>query len=230
LTAPTEAVIFDLDGVIVSSEPIWAQAREAVAREHGGRWPEGTARRMIGMSSPEWSAVMHDELGVGLSPAEISETVVERLAEIYRRELPLIGGAAGAVRRLAARWPLAIASSANRPIIELVLELADLAGQFAAIVSSEEVPHGKPAPDVYLEASSRLGVAPDAAAVVEDSTNGIIAAKDAGMAVVAIPGPDYPPDEATLERADLVLGSIVELTAESVRRAAELKLDPGPVR
>jgi HAD superfamily hydrolase (TIGR01509 family) len=215
------AVVFDLDGVIVRSEAIWASAREEVTREHGGRWPEGTERRMMGMSSPEWSAFMHDELGVALAPPEISTIVVDRLLELYRRELPLIPGATEAVRRLAAAWPLGLASSANRPVIELVLELAGIADRFAAVLSSEEVARGKPAPDVYLEAASRLGVQPGATVVIEDSTNGILAGVAAGMAVIAIPDPDYPPDEGALARADLELGTIGRLDAEAVRRAAD---------
>jgi HAD superfamily hydrolase (TIGR01509 family) len=220
LTSTAEAVIFDLDGVIVRSEGIWAAAREEIAREHGGRWPEETARRMMGMSSKEWSTFMHDELGVKLSPAEISEAVVERLGEIYRRELPLIPGASEAVRRLADEWPLGLASSANRPIIELVFELTELSGFFSVVLSSEEVDRGKPAPDVYMEAASRLGVAPGAAVVIEDSTNGILAGKAAGMTVIAVPDAEYPPDDVALEQADLVLGSIAELTVDLVRRAA----------
>jgi HAD superfamily hydrolase (TIGR01509 family) len=221
LTSSVEAVIFDLDGVIVRSEGIWAAAREAIAREHGGRWPAGTARRMMGMSSTEWSAFMHDELGVRLPPAAISDAVVERLRDGYRKDLPLIPGAAEAVERLAGEWPLGLASSANRPVIELVLDLARLARHFSIIVSSEEVARGKPAPDVYLEAASRLAVDPAAAIVVEDSTSGILAGNAAGMGVVAIPDPEYPPADAALERAGLVLGSIAELTVEAVRRAAD---------
>jgi HAD superfamily hydrolase (TIGR01509 family) len=220
LTA-VEAVIFDLDGVLVRSEEIWAAAREAIAREHGGRWDDGAQRRMMGMSSTEWSAFMHDELGVELPAPEISAAVVERMGEIYRRELPLIPGATEAVRDLAAEWPLGLASSANRPLIELVLDLAGLAHLFSAVVSSEEVARGKPAPDVYLAAAAALGVRPRRTIVIEDSTNGIRAGKAAGMAVIAIPDPTYPPDEAALEMADLALDSIAELTVERVRRSAD---------
>jgi HAD superfamily hydrolase (TIGR01509 family) len=213
-----QAVIFDLDGVLVRSEEIWAAAREAIAREGGGRWDDGAQRRMMGMSSTEWSAFMHDELGVERSAPEISAAVVERMGEIYRRKLPLIPGAPEAVRDLAVEWPLGLASSANRPLIELVLDLAGLADLFSAVVSSEEVARGKPAPDVYLEAAAQLGVIPRRTIVIEDSTNGIRAGKAAGMAVIAIPDPTYPPDEDALTAADLVLDSIAELTADRIRR------------
>ena len=148
-----QAVVFDLDGVLVDSEHVWDAAREELARERGGRWHDGAQRDMMGMSSTEWSRYMHETIGIPDPPEEISAEVVRRLEQIYRRHLPLIDGAAEAVERLAARWPLAVASSSNRPIIDLVLELSDLARFFSTTVSSEEVPRGKPAPDVYLEAA-----------------------------------------------------------------------------
>jgi HAD superfamily hydrolase (TIGR01509 family) len=215
-----EAVIFDLDGVLIRSERIWTAVREAYVRKHGGCWTDDAERRMMGMSSLEWSAFIHDELGVAVPAEEISAAVVERMAAIYRRELPLIEGATEAVRRLAAAWTLGLASSANRPLIELVLELVGLADSFAAVVSSEEVARGKPAPDVYLEAAARLGVRPEMAVVVEDSMNGILAGSAAGMAVIAIPDPNHPPDPEALAASSLVLAEIGALTVDAVRAAA----------
>ena len=207
-----EAVVFDLDGVIVDSEHVWNEARERLARERGGRWHENAHRDMMGMSSLEWSRYMHDVIGLAEPPEEISAEVVRRLAAIYREELPLVPGAVEAVERLAARWPLGLASSANRELIDLVLSLSRLDAHFRATVSSEEVARGKPAPDVYVEAARRLGVDPARCAAVEDSHNGILSAKDAGMRVVAIPNPSYPPDEEALAAADVALSSIDELT------------------
>ena len=189
-----DAVVFDLDGVILDSEQVWDEAREQLARERGARWHANAQRDMMGMSSPEWSRYMRDVIGLPEPPEEISAEVVERLAAIYRERLPLCPGAVEAVERLAERWPLAIASSSNRPLIDLVLELAGLAASFRATVSSEEVPRGKPAPDVYLEAARRLGVPPERCAAIEDSANGLRAAAGAGMRVVAVPNPRYPPD------------------------------------
>jgi HAD superfamily hydrolase (TIGR01509 family) len=214
--AGIEAVVFDLDGVIVDSEHVWDSAREALARERGGRWHERAQRDMMGMSSLEWSRYMHDVIGLRESPEEISAEVVRRLESTYRKELPLFDGAPEAISRLAERWPLAIASSSNRPIIDLVLELSGLGRYFQATVSSEEVPRGKPAPDVYLEAARRLGTEPTKTAAIEDSRNGILSAKAAGMRVVAIPNPRYPPDEEALATADVVLPSIAELTPAAV--------------
>jgi HAD superfamily hydrolase (TIGR01509 family) len=163
------------------------------------------------MSSLEWSRYMHDELGVGLEPAAISAAVVQKLEELYRRELPLLPGAREAVRALAERWPLGLASSSNREIIDLVLELAGLTDAFAATVSSEEVARGKPAPDVYLEAARRLGVAPGDCAAVEDSTNGLRSAAAAGMTVIALPNEAFPPAEDALRLATSVISSLDEL-------------------
>jgi HAD superfamily hydrolase (TIGR01509 family) len=213
-----EAVVFDLDGVLVDSEHVWDAARRELAAERGLPWPEPATRDMMGMSSVEWSRYMHDRVGLPEPPEEISAEVVRRLEEIYRRELPLIDGAAEAVERLAEHWPLGLASSSNRELIDLVLELSGLTRLFQVTVSSEEVPRGKPAPDVYLEAARRLGVAPARCAAVEDSENGIRSAKAAGMYVLAIPNRVYPPAEDALDLADAVLTSVKELTPEIIER------------
>jgi HAD superfamily hydrolase (TIGR01509 family) len=211
-----EAVVFDLDGVIVDSEHVWDAAREALARERGGRWHEGAQQDMMGMSSVEWSRYMHDVIGLKDPPEEISAEVARRLEATYREELPLIDGATEAVARLAERWPLAVASSSNRPIIDLVLVLSGLDRFFRATVSSEEVPRGKPAPDVYLEAARRLGADPERSAAVEDSRSGILSARAAGMRVVAIPNMRFPPGEEALAAADVLISSIGELTPDVV--------------
>jgi HAD superfamily hydrolase (TIGR01509 family) len=212
-----DAVVFDLDGVIVDSEQVWDDVREQLVRERGGRWHDGAQAAMMGMSSTEWSRYMHDELGLAESPAEIDDEVVRRMLERYRRDLPLIDGAVDAVRRLAAAFPLAVASSSNRPLIRAVLEAAGIQGLYAAVVSSEEVERGKPAPDVYLEAACRLGTEPVRCAAVEDSANGIRSAHAAGMRVLVIPNSHCPPAPDALALADVVVQSVRELTPELVR-------------
>jgi HAD superfamily hydrolase (TIGR01509 family) len=211
------AIIFDLDGVLIDSESAWEEVKKTFTEESGGRWHERAQWDMLGMSSIEWSQYMHDELGVPVPPEEISSQVADRVAERYRDNLPLLPGAVEAVRSLAREWPLAVASSANLHLIELVLELADLAGSFRAIVSSEEVERGKPAPDVYLEAAKRLGVDPGACTAIEDSSNGIRSAHAAGMAVIAIPNQDFPPEPDATVLATAVLDSLTELTPDLVR-------------
>ena len=209
-----EAVVFDLDGVLIESEEIWDEVRERYIRDGGGRYDEEAQRAMMGMSSTEWSRYIHDELGVAATPAEINADVVRLMEARYRDRLPLVPGAVEVVRELAAAYPLAVASSSNRELIDAVLELSGLAVSFRATVSSEEVARGKPAPDVYLEAARRLGVAPDRCLAVEDSHNGIRSAKAAGMRVVAIPNAAYPPDPEALADADVVLETIAALTTE----------------
>jgi HAD superfamily hydrolase (TIGR01509 family) len=211
-----EAVVFDLDGVLIQSEELWNEVREQLAQERGGRYDAQTQRDMMGMSSPEWSRYMHEVVGLPESPDEIMDEVVALMEARYREELPLIPGAVAAVERLAARWPLGLASSSNRVLIDLVLELSGLDRFFKATVSSEEVARGKPAPDVYLEACRRLDVESTRAAAVEDSHAGIASAKAAGMRVIAIPNPSFPPGDDALANADLVLRSLDELRPEAV--------------
>jgi HAD superfamily hydrolase (TIGR01509 family) len=213
-----EAVFFDLDGVIVESERIWDEARRELVARTGGTWKEEATRAMMGMSSPEWTRYLHDELGVPLPVEEIGPAVVAEMERRYRERLPLIPGAVEAVRALAAEWPLGLASSSNRPIIDLVLAEAGIADAFAVTVSSEEVARGKPAPGVYLEAARRLGVDPAACVAIEDSTNGIRAAVAAGMTVIATPNAELPPAQDALDLAAAVVDGPGEITPELVRR------------
>jgi len=207
----TAAVVFDLDGVIVDSEQVWDDVRQAYAEESGGHYGPNAARDMMGMSSLEWSRYMAEKLGVPGTPEQINAAVVERMLERYGERPPLIPRAAEVVRTVARRRPVAIASSSNPELIEVVVAAAGLDDVVSHWVSSEEVARGKPAPDVYLEAARRLGVEPGECAAVEDSQNGIRSAKAARMRVFAIPNPHYPPDPAALGEADVVLTSIGEL-------------------
>jgi HAD superfamily hydrolase (TIGR01509 family) len=211
-----EAVVFDLDGVLVDSEHVWDEVREDLARERGGHWHDRAQGDMMGMSSAEWSRYMHDVIGLTDTPEAINDEVVRRLLARYARELPLIEGAVDAVRRLAGTFRLAVASSSNRPVIDLVLERAGLTELFETTVSSEEVARGKPAPDVFLEAARRIAVSAELCAAVEDSENGLRAAHAAGMRVVAIPNRRFPPAADALALADVVLDSLGELSAESI--------------
>jgi HAD superfamily hydrolase (TIGR01509 family) len=215
-----EAVVFDLDGLLLDTEQVWDEVREALTRERGGRWHERAQQDMMGMSSTEWSRYMHEELGLPETPEELNRLVVERMKERYRERLPVIDGAVEAVRRIGERWPLGLASSSNRPLIDLALELMGVANLFRVTVSSEEVERGKPAPDVYLEAARRLGVSPERVAAIEDSANGIRSAKAAGMRVIAIPNPHYPPPDDALTQADAVVESLWELNPDVVESAS----------
>ena len=211
-----EAVVFDLDGVLVESEQLWDEARRGLAADADVEWPGDATEAMMGMSSKEWSRYMHDEIGVPSSPDEINRGVVDRLAERYRSDLPWIDGAHDALRRMADAFPLGLATSSNREIVDIVLEVGGFADLLEVTVSSEEVERGKPAPDVYLECARRMGVDPERCAAIEDSTNGLLSAAAAGMRVIAIPNDAHPPAERGLEVAAVVLDSIGDLTPEVV--------------
>jgi HAD superfamily hydrolase (TIGR01509 family) len=210
----TDAVIFDLDGVIVDSEQVWDEVREQYTVEAGGRYSQTATRAMMGMSSTEWSTYMAEELALPGSPEEINAAIVQRMLARYGAAPPLIEGAADVVRAIAAVVPVAIASSSNPELIEVVLRVAGLDEVVRETVSSQEVARGKPAPDVYLEAARRLGVDPGRATAVEDSHNGIRSAKEAGMRVFAVPNAHFPPGGDALALADVVLGSLGELTVD----------------
>jgi HAD superfamily hydrolase (TIGR01509 family) len=213
-----QATVFDLDGVLVDTEHVWDEVREQLTREWGGSYTPEAQRAMMGMSSTEWSRYLHEVVGLAATPEEINAEVVRRMLERYRAKLPVVPGAVAAVRRLdEAGVALAVASSSNRPLIDAVLEAIDLGDAFQATVSSEEVAHGKPAPDVYLEAAAQLGVAPERCTAIEDSTNGIRAAHAAGMRVVAFPNRCYPPSPEALDLADVVIASLDELTPHAPR-------------
>lgn len=211
-----EAVAFDLDGTLIESEKVWEAARREVTESAGGRWRDDAQPSMMGLSTPEWIAYMQRELEVQLEADRIRDQVLERINASYREQLPLVEGAGESVHRLAERWPLAVASSSPRELIELVLELAGLGECFDVVISSEEVPQGKPAPDVYLRACELLGSGPSHTAAIEDSGAGVRSAVAAGMPVVLIPGTEFPPDPAVLEEADLVLDSIKQLDVDAV--------------
>jgi HAD superfamily hydrolase (TIGR01509 family) len=211
-----EAVVFDLDGVLIDSEPVWEQVRRGLVAERGGHWAADAQRRLMGMSTPEWARYLSEDLGVGLPPGEVAELVTGRMAARYREHIPLLPGAADAVRRLAARWPLGLASSAPAVLIETVLQAAGLSPDFQVTMSTEQVPRGKPAPDIYLAVAGRLGVAAASCAAVEDSSNGLRSAAAAGLRVIAVPRPQYPPEPDALAQAGLVLPGLGALTPDAV--------------
>jgi HAD superfamily hydrolase (TIGR01509 family) len=214
-----EAVVFDLDGVLIDSEPVWEEVRRDVVATHGGRWAPDAQRRLMGMSTGEWARYLSEDLGVGLPPDQVAALVIKRMSERYARDLPLMPGATEAVRRLAARWPLGLASSSPPVLIETVLDAAGIRSLFRVTVSTEDVPHGKPAPDVYLTVAERLGFAPGRCVAVEDSSNGLRSAATAGLHVIAVPHPRYPPDPDALASAQIVLPDLGALTPEVVAGA-----------
>jgi HAD superfamily hydrolase (TIGR01509 family) len=211
-----EAVVFDLDGVLVDSEPVWEHVRRGLVEGYGGHWADDAQQRLMGMSTHEWARYLSEDLGIGLPPDQVARLVIRRMAAEYQRALPLLPGAVDAVRRMAGRWPLGLASSSPPALIRTVLTSAGIAPLFKATVSTEDVAQGKPAPDVYLTVAAQLGVQPGTAAAVEDSSNGLRSAAAAGLHVIAVPRPEYPPAADALNQAQAVLGGLDELTTELV--------------
>ena len=211
-----EAVVFDLDGVLIDSEPVWERVRRDLVAERGGQWAPDAQRKLMGMSTPEWARYLSEDLGVGLPPDRVAALVVDRMAASYQEHIPLLPGAVEAVRRIAARWPLGLASSAPAVLIETVLDASGLRSCFQVTTSTEQVARGKPAPDIYLAVTGQLGFPPQACAAVEDSTNGLRSAAAAGLQVIAVPHPRYPPEPAALRVSRLMLTGLDGLTAQAV--------------
>ena len=199
-----EAVVFDLDGVLVDSEPVWEQVRRQVVAEHGGHWAPDAQQRLMGMSTGEWARYLGQDLGVGLPPETIAALVIDQMKARYAEHVPFLPGAVGAVRRLAARWPLGLASSSPPALIDTILDGAGLRECFAVAMSTEEVAHGKPAPDIYLAVTGRLGYPPRRCAAVEDSANGLRSAAALGLATLVLPS-----------LAELTPGAVSQLAGES---------------
>jgi HAD superfamily hydrolase (TIGR01509 family) len=208
-----QAVVFDLDGVLVDSEELWDEVRRGLAAEAGRPWPAEATQAMLGMSTAEWSTYLADEVGIPGRPEDVAEAVIGRMAAHYRARLPLLPGAVEVVQRLGRRWPLGLASSSPRRLIDAVLDSAGLTSWFRVSVSTEEVAAGKPSPEVYQEAARRLGIDPRQGVAIEDSTNGLRAASGAGMRILAVPNKTFPPADDALTLAAVVVRSLDEITS-----------------
>lgn len=213
------AVIFDLDGVIVDSEIWWDDVRRAFAAAHGRPWSVEDRHAVMGANSRQWSETIRTRLRLEIDRETVETAIVDAMVERYRqRGAPVIDGAVDAVRRIAAERPAALASSSHPRVIAASLAATGLAHAFRAVVSSDEVDHGKPAPDVFLEAARRLGADPAATLVVEDSLNGLKAGRAAGMTTVLVPNASIPPAPGAEAWADLVLERLADLDVEAVDR------------
>nr|WP_304412404.1 HAD-IA family hydrolase [Nocardia sp. 348MFTsu5.1] len=215
-----QAVVFDMDGVLIDSEPIWEQVRRDVVAEYGGRWLPEAQTALMGMSTPEWAAYLSADLGVGRPPAEVAQIVIDHMVARYEEHLPVLPGADEAVRTCADRWRLGLASSSPRRLIDAVLHSAGWTELFEVTVSTEDLDRGKPAPDVYLHAVAALGAEPTACAAIEDSSNGMRSATAAGLVLIAAPRPEYPPAPDAIEPAALVIGGVGELDVDVVAALA----------
>ena len=207
-----EAVVFDLDGVLVDSEPVWEQVRRGLVAERGGHWAPDAQRRLMGMCTPEWAGYLSEDLGVGLPPDEVAAAVIDRMAARYTEHVPLMDGAVDAVRRFAARWPLGVASSSPPRLIETVLRSAGLRACFRAVMSTEQVARGKPAPDIYLAVTAALGFPPPGCAAAAERSP----LEESSTAAQ----PRNPPHPDALARASLVRANLAELSTDAVAALA----------
>lgn len=210
------AVVFDLDGVLIDSEPVWEEVRRGLVAERGGRWLPEAQSRLMGMSTPEWARYLREDLGVDLPPEQTAAAVVDRMAARYARQLPLMPDATNTLGRVGQRWRLALANSSPRALIDTVLATAGWTWLFDVTISTEEVGSGKPAPDVYLATVERLKVTARSAVAIEDSTNGLRSAAAAGLRLIAVPRPSYPPAADALNGADLVLTRLSDLSVAAI--------------
>ncbi|WP_433826321.1 HAD family hydrolase [Actinoplanes sp. CA-015351] len=211
-----KAVVFDLDGVIIDTEEVWEDVRRGYVAEFGREFLPDSQDRMMGMSTGEWSAHLADEVGVPRTAEQVAADVLGRMAQRYQDALPLIKGSVEVVRALQGSYRLALASSSARILIDQVLATAGITDAFEVTLSTEEVPRGKPAPDVYLTAVQKLGLTPDDCAAIEDSSNGLRSAAAAGLTVIAVPHGVYPPAPDALAQARLVVSGISEITPEAI--------------
>jgi HAD superfamily hydrolase (TIGR01509 family) len=213
-----DAVLFDMDGVLVDSESRWNAVRIAYAAARGRPWGLDDQHAVMGANSIQWATIMRDRLALDDVPVDrILRDVVDGVVREFRQgSVPVIPGAPDAVRRIAARWPVALASSSHAEVIAAALDLLGIHDALGAVTSSDEVTHGKPEPDVYRLAAQRLGAAPERCLVVEDSTNGILAGKAAGAYVVLIPNPTVLPAQHAIDAADAVIERIGDLEPDAL--------------
>ncbi len=230
-TPGIDAVVFDLDGTLADTEHVWDEVRRGLAHEDGVPWPADATRAMMGMSTAEWSAYLADQVGLTGTAEDAERRTLDALAERYRDHLPVVPGAADAVRRIAAVWPVGLATSTPRRLIDTILDAVGVRELFGVTVSTEEVAAGKPSPDAYLRACELMRVEPHRAVAVEDSANGIRSAHAAGLAVVAIPPRFEPPGPEVLALAAVTLPDITALTSGLVRTLGDARSGPtSPVR
>lgn len=211
-----QAIIFDMDGLLIDSEPVWDRARSVMAADAGIDWNKDDHKAVMGVSTKEWVAYMIKRLRLTLSPKEVEVHIIDQMVELYTMRIPYLPGAVDAVALANAHFPIGLASGSPRSLIETVTADDALKGRFQCILSGDQVEHGKPSPDVYLETARHMKVRPEACVCLEDSGNGILAGKNAGMKVIAVPDPRFLPDPQKLQCADVVLGSLLEFSLDTL--------------
>lgn len=211
-----KAVIFDMDGLLVDSEPYWDKARFIMAAEAGVEWNKNDHKAVMGVSTAEWVDYMIERLGLTMAPEVVENHIVDQMVQLYKEQIPFLPGAVETVALSASKYPLGLASGSPKKLIEIVTGDERLQNKFQVIVSADEVAHGKPSPDVYLETAKRMSVDAEGCVCLEDSGNGILAGKNAGMRVIAVPDDRFPPDAEKLRVADVVLQSLTDFSLVTI--------------
>ena len=223
-----DAVVFDMDGILIDSEVLWRQVREEFAADHGMVWSAGDQESTMGCNTRMWSRIMVERLQLaerlGMDDAAIAREIKARLLVKYRAHLPERVGAVVAVRRIAAHHRVALASGSPNELASFVMQATGLDRVFLATMYGDDVVHGKPAPDIYLEVLRKIGADPARSVGIEDSGNGIRSLRAAGMAVVAAPGPEFPLSEEVLALADVRIDAMTALDLAQVEEAMRRRL------
>lgn len=207
-----EAVVFDMDGVIIDSEPVWQQVRVDLVTEHGAVWTDADGDAVRGSESEFWATMVSQRLAGALTPDEVFEEIMRRMVNVYEEHLPLFPGSVEAIERVGSRYRVAVASGSPRMLVDLVLAGSGLDRIAEAVGYGDEVARGKPAPDVYLDVLSRMDVAPANAIGVEDSVAGLTSLLAAGMRAIAVVSPDYELPPEILARTEARLEALADLT------------------
>ncbi|MCK6580249.1 MAG: HAD family phosphatase [Anaerolineae bacterium] len=217
---PIDAVIFDMDGVLVDSEQYWWEARVEFAAERGLQWTMEFQRLAMGRSTVEWAQVMQERLHLDMALEAIMDDVIGRVSGKLSTRFPALPGALEAVHTAAQGYPVALASGSPTRVIQSVMAITGLDRIFQTVVYGDDMAHGKPAPDIYFETARRLGVDPAHCLGIEDSGNGVRALHAAGMKIVAVPSPGFALSEEVLALADLALPSLESFSLEMIRSLA----------
>lgn len=215
---PIEAVIYDMDGVLVDSEVYWDKSRIEFARDRGLVWTDEFQRLAMGRSTVGWARVMQEKLALDEPIDAIIAEMKARVIAHYEARMPARPGALESVAHIKRHFRVGLASGSPTDIIKAVLRITGLDQLFEVMIYGDEAPRGKPAPDIYLEALKQLGVAPAVSLGIEDSANGLRSLRAAGMFAVAAPSPDYPLPDDVLALAHAHITTLEDFNVNLIRR------------
>ncbi len=211
---PLQAVLWDMDGVLMDSEACWFESRIEFAERFGKIWTMNDQRVAMGRSTIEWAEVMRERLSLDLTLDQIMEEVITLVMDRLGERLPVLPGALEAVKLTATRYPIALASGSPTRVIDHVLNITGLHKVFQAVVYGDDMTRGKPDPEIWLTAADKLGVDVTLCAGIEDSGNGIRSLRAAGVYTIAVPSPGFPLSPDVLALADRVLPSLEHFTLD----------------